>query len=124
MGQPDLSLELSAIIWWILSRDSLCRMKRSRKLTVAGVLDLVAGMGLALASVGGCMNVINAGRTQDAWMLALVAPGIVAMIAGIRILDRKKGWALALAGSICAILAGLGLVSTGIVVTSKREFLG
>ena len=99
-------------------------MKRSKKLTAAGVLDLVAGIGLALVSLCGCMNVINAGRTQDAWIVALAAPGILAMVAGIRILDRKKGWGLALAGSICAIAAGLGLVSTGIVATSRREFIG
>jgi hypothetical protein len=62
------------------------RMKRSRKLTVAGVLDLVAGLGLAFVSIGGCMNVINAGRTRDAWIVTLAAPGILAMVAGIRIL--------------------------------------
>jgi hypothetical protein len=97
-------------------------MKRSRRLTTVGVLDVVAGVAMELAGLGGCMNVINAGRSQDAWLIAAMAPGVVAMIAGFRILDGKKGWAFALAGSLCAIPVVLGLVSTGIVVSSRDDF--
>jgi len=97
-------------------------MKRSRKLTTAGILDVVAGVAMELVGLGGCMNVINAGRSQDAWLIALMAPGLVALIAGIRILDRKKSWGFALAGSLCAIPAILGLVSTGIIASSRDDF--
>jgi hypothetical protein len=97
-------------------------MKRNRKLTTAGTLDIVAGVTLELAGLGGCMNVINAGRSQDGWLIALMAPGLFAMIAGIRILDRKKNWAFALAGSLCAVPAVLGLVSTAIIASSRDDF--
>jgi hypothetical protein len=74
-----------------------------------------------MASFGGCMNVINAGKSSDAWMLALVIPGCLALIGGLYTGMRRQWW-LALVGSICAIAAAMGIVSTIIVARSKREF--
>ncbi len=97
-------------------------MNKSRKLRAIGILNVISGVGLALAGLGGCMNVINAGRTQDAWIIALLVPGTVAMISGLRVLDGKAGWHFAIVGSVCAIPAVAGLVSTAMVATCRAEF--
>jgi hypothetical protein len=94
---------------------------KTRKPNVAGVLNIVSGVIMILVSFGGCMQVINLGRLQDAWMFFLIIPGVVALVGGINAISRKK-WALALAGSICAIPALLGIVSTICVMDSKQEF--
>jgi hypothetical protein len=79
----------------------------TQKPNVAGILDMVSGIGLC--------------RTQDAWMLALIIPGLLALIGGIYARQRIK-WVLAILGSICAIPVFLGVISTILVVTSRGEF--
>jgi hypothetical protein len=93
----------------------------TRKPDVAGILDMVSGIGLGLVSLGGCMNVINGGRTQDAWMLALIIPGVLALVGGIYARQRTN-WVLAFIGSICAIPVFLGVISTVLVFITKKEF--
>jgi hypothetical protein len=93
----------------------------TRKPNVAGIMNMVSGCLLCLASFGGCMNVINGGRTQDAWMLSLFIPGVLALVGGIYARTRKK-WYLALVSSICAIPAVLGIGSIILIALSKREF--
>ncbi len=90
-------------------------------LNIAGILDIVAGILLMLFSFGGCMNVINAGRNSDAWMIALFIPGCLALIGGLYARARRN-WVLALLGSICAIPAAVGIVSTIFVIRAKQEF--
>ncbi|MEW6143065.1 MAG: hypothetical protein AB1597_07960 [Chloroflexota bacterium] len=67
------------------------------------------------------MDVINAGKTEEAWMLALYILGAIALIGGIYALSRSN-WRLALIGSICAIPTGIGVLSTIFVVLSRKEF--
>lgn len=67
------------------------------------------------------MNVINAGRTQDAWMLALFIPGVLALVGGIYA-RRRTTWPLVFIASICAIPAVLGIASTVLITLSRNEF--
>ena len=97
------------------------RTQSPRKPVVAGILNIVAGAVGIMASFGGCMNVVNAGRTQDAWLILLAIPGTFALIGGIYA-RRRKQWPLAFVGSLCAIPAVLGIVSTALTVLSKKEF--
>ncbi len=59
------------------------------------------------------------------WFLVIVTAilSIVALIGGIFAVQRK-GWGLALTGSICAILQNgiLGIISTIFVALSRKEF--
>jgi len=68
------------------------------------------------------MNVINAGRTQDAWILSLIIPGALAIVGGIYA-RKRRNWTLALIGSICAIPAVLGIGSTTLLALSRKEFV-
>lgn len=88
---------------------------------IAGVLNIISGIIIIMISFGGCMNVINAGRTQDAWMLALFIPGGLALVGGIYA-RRRTTWTLAFIGSICAIPAVLGIASTVLIMRSRKEF--
>ena len=93
----------------------------TRKPVVAGILNIVSGAVGIMASFGGCMNVVNAGRTQDAWIILLVIPGTLALIGGIYA-RRRTQWRLAFIGSLCATPAVLGIVSTVLILLSKKEF--
>jgi hypothetical protein len=101
--------------------DKPTNVHNARAPVIAGVLNIIAGVLGIMASFGGCMNVINAGRTQDAWMIALVIPGSIALVGGLYA-RRRSNWLLALLGSICAIPAVLGLISTALIVASRKEF--
>jgi len=96
-------------------------MIQTNKPNVAGILNIVSGIIIIMISFGGCMNVINAGRTQDAWMFALLVPGALALVGGIYA-RRRTTWPLAFTGSICAILAVLGIASTVLITLSRNEF--
>jgi hypothetical protein len=96
-------------------------LKRTSKPKIAGILNMIAGVVFGAAAFGGCMNVINAGRTDDAWMVALLIPGTLSLIGGIYALSREK-WPLAFAGSILAIPIGLGILSTICITLSRNEF--
>jgi hypothetical protein len=96
-------------------------VKNTKAPIIAGVLNIIAGVFGIMTSFGGCMNVINAGRTQDAWIIALVIPGSLALVGGLYA-RRKSNWLLALTGSICAIPAVLGLISTVLIVSPRKEF--
>jgi hypothetical protein len=96
-------------------------MKITRKPNVAGILNIISGIILIMISFGGCMQVINLGRTQDAWIISLIIPGALAFVGGIYS-RRRKQWSWALVGSICSIPAVLGIVSTVFIITSKQEF--
>ena len=96
-------------------------LKRTSKPKVAGILNMVSGFVLGAASFGGCMNVINAGKTEDAWMLLLLIPGTLSLVGGIYALSRRK-WGLALTGSILAIPIGLGILSNTFNALFRREF--
>jgi hypothetical protein len=96
-------------------------VRNTRMPSIAGTLNIVSGVLGIMASFGGCMNVINAGRTQDAWMIALIIPASLALIGGIYA-RKRSNWLLSLIGSICAIPVVLGLPSTVMIVSSKKEF--
>jgi hypothetical protein len=97
------------------------RISHTNMPKVAGILNIISGIIIIMISFGGCKNVINAGRTQDAWMFALLIPGSLALVSGIYA-RRRTTWFLALTGSICAIPAVLGIASTVLITLSRNEF--
>lgn len=101
----------------------------------AGILDLLAGItgviwGIAVAVVGGLLTFFAKG-VGAAWGGVAAALSIVAIVGGVYAL-RKKHWGLALAGSICVLIAGIFLLSPPIItfaiaaivitILGKRQF--
>jgi hypothetical protein len=52
----------------------------------------------------------------------LVIPGVLYIIAGVLSLKRR-GWILALIGSICTIPLGLGIIAVVLLALSKNDFI-
>lgn len=97
--------------------------------TAAGILNIIAGVGqliggLAIAIAGSFGGVFFGMPWLGALGFPLIALGIVALVGGIYALKRQM-WGLALAGSICVIVAGnllFGILSLVFIVTGKGEF--
>src|SRR5208283_3014290 len=99
----------------------------------AGVFDILSGvlwigvlLYVTLVAIGLSVGLGTSLSTSSDIRLGLVlvlliAPAIVSIFGGISALKRKQ-WKWALAGSIFAIPFVLGLVSTALVILSKKEF--
>jgi len=114
-------------------------MKRTWKPTVAGILNVIAGVfgllgGLVLVVLGSVgsefLAYLGCGMPQlapFAFLLATGVPllilGILALIGGIYAL-RRKIWGLALAGSIATVLFSqlLGILAIIFIALSEEEF--
>jgi len=115
-------------------------MQKTWKPTVAGILDVIAGV---FALVGGLVLIVlgsTGGLFLDyfelgifqwvplAFLLAVGVPllvlGILALVGGIYAL-RRKVWGLALAGSIATVLFSqlLGILAIIFIALSEDEFV-
>ncbi len=124
-------------------------VQKTWKPTVAGILNIVAGVTGLLGAIGVIIGIIvfvsvgSAPFLADMWrdigglgvgpnlliIILVIAAifsavlGIFPLIGGIYALKRKK-WGLALAGSIIAIFGSsvMGILATIFTVMSKNEF--
>lgn len=109
-------------------------MERTRKPTAAGILCIVAGSLIVVIPIAmlGAAGVHTPGPGDDplagfliviAFCIPSMMLGTVAIVGGIYAL-RRQIWALALAGSICALPAGLvlGILAIIFIVRGKGEF--
>ena len=114
-------------------------MERTWKATVAGILNVIAGVfgllgGLVLVVLGsvgsGFLTYLGLGMLQlapFAFLLATGLPllilGILALVGGIYAL-RRKMWGLALAGSIATVLFAqlLGILAIIFISLAEKEF--
>jgi hypothetical protein len=84
-----------------------------------GILDLVAGgigfiVGAVTATIGGLATWVWHGAGAAYGVVVLIL-AIMAIVGGIYAL-RKRGWGLALAGSICALIAGILIISPPVII--------
>jgi hypothetical protein len=84
-----------------------------------GILDLVAGgigfiVGAVTATIGGLATWVWHGAGAAYGVVVLIL-AIMAIVGGIYAL-RKRGWGLALAGSICALIAGILLIGFPLII--------
>jgi hypothetical protein len=108
-------------------------MKTTWKPLVTGILEIIAG---GLAVIVGCglymsARIANLLTTVPPWIntlltypgIPLVLLGALAITGGIYAL-RRRGWAMALTGSISALIASplLGLVALILALLSKKEY--
>ena len=115
-------------------------MERTWKPTVAGILDVIAGIfalmgGLVLVVLGsagtGFLSYFGFGMLQLAPLALLLATGIPLLLLGILALVggiyalRRKMWGLALAGSIATVLFSqiFGILAIIFIALSEDEFL-
>jgi hypothetical protein len=107
--------------------------RRTWKPKVGGILTIIAGV---LTVIVGTALVISGVDLASEWWgfgmllfgfaglgLLAVLTGVFALVGGICAL-RRRSWGLALAGSICAIPAGLilGILAIIFIVKGKHEF--
>jgi len=101
------------------------RVQRCRA-TAAGVLCVIAGVGQV--SVGAILTVAAFFAAELAgleWLgfvgIGVVVLGIMSMIGGVFAMKRRR-WGLALAGSICALVAvNIGLAIPAILLLSLAK---
>ena len=115
-------------------------MKRTWKPTIAGILDVIAGVfaligGLVLVVLGsagtGFLSCCGFGMLQFPSLVLLLATGIPLLVLGILALVggiyalRRKVWGLALAGSIATVLFSqlLGILAIIFIALSEDEFV-
>ena len=107
-------------------------MERTWKPTTAGILSIIAGVGQVIGGIlfgiiggvaGGLADIPMVTGIFEFMAIPIVILGIVAIVGGIFALKRTK-WALALAGSICALFGPwiLGIPSIIFVIMGKGEF--
>ena len=111
-------------------------MERTWKPTVAGILNIVAGVLGLLAGIGLALMFQILGSLAAEFIpglpsgplfaligVPLIILGIVAIVGGIFAL-RRRIWGLAYAGGICALLLTLilGILSITFVSLGKSEF--
>ncbi|MFC1907251.1 hypothetical protein ACFLW8_04115 [Chloroflexota bacterium] len=98
-------------------------MERTRKPTVAGILDIISAV-FVLGQGFGCFLQWHSLEARIAFPVIVIA-GILAIVGGIYAL-RRKMWGLALAGSICTTLSlytfYLGIIAIIFTAWSKNEF--
>ena len=97
----------------------------------AGILSIMAGLLWIIGELfislvlGGLSIILDVGILPAflLWLIgaAIAVPGILAIVGGIFSLRRRQ-WALALIGSVCAIPLGLGIAATILLALSRREF--
>ena len=107
-------------------------MKRSRKLTVAGILDLIAGglgfylgpyyqvsLSISIGNGPGSIEFWNGAYIYLAELVILVVLPIASGVASL----RGKTWGLAFAGSLCAIpVLFIGLPASILLWQSKEDW--
>jgi len=113
--------------------------EKTWKPTAAGVLSIICGVGQVIGGmvfavgssflarftemefIGGVIERFSGSYTLIGALLIVL--GVIAIVGGICAL-RRRIWGLALAGSICALPAGLilGILATIFVISGKREF--
>ncbi|HXZ29808.1 MAG TPA: hypothetical protein VEG43_01435 [Dehalococcoidia bacterium] len=106
-------------------------MEKTWKPTVGGILAIISGAFEVIAFLVLFVFFIPPPPFFVGWpllgpvgtMLIVLVVGIIAIVGGICALLRKT-WGLALAGSICALPAGviLGVLAIIFIVLGKREF--
>ncbi|MFC2041566.1 hypothetical protein ACFLTY_04535 [Chloroflexota bacterium] len=98
-------------------------MEKTRKPTVAGILDIISAV-FVLGQGFGCLLQWHLLEARVAFAVIVIA-GLLAIIGGIYTL-RRKIWGLALAGSICATLSlytfYLGIIAIIFTARSRNEF--
>jgi len=113
--------------------------EKTWKPTAAGILSIICGVGQVIGGmlfavgssflarftemefIGGVIERFSASYTLIG--ILLIVLGVIAIVGGICAL-RRRIWGLALAGSICALPAGLilGMLAIIFVISGKREF--
>jgi hypothetical protein len=107
-------------------------MVRTNKPTIAGWLDIAAGIigllfvaFLTILAIGFAIGFSNPSELNQIriWsvLFALAIPGILAIIGGVFSLKRRT-WILAMIGSVCAVPLVLGIISVVLLVQSRNEF--
>ena len=94
-------------------------MERTWKPTAAGMLCIIAGI------IGVIPGIVAVMADSSIGMLGApsIVPGIIAIIGGIYSLKRR-GWGLALAGSICALFGPAGFfVIFGLFVVKYADMV-
>ena len=98
-------------------------METTRKPKIAGILSIISAV-FILGQSFGCLLQWHMAGAQIAFYVFIIA-GILAIVGGIYAIRRKR-WALALAGSICAVLSlytwFLGIIAIVFMIRSKSEF--
>jgi hypothetical protein len=107
------------------------KMEKTWKPTVGGILAIIAGALEVIAFLVLVVFLFPAPPFFVGWpllgptgtMLIVLVIGIIAIVGGICALLRRT-WGVALAGSICALPAGviLGVLAIIFIVLGKREF--
>ena len=104
-------------------------MEKTWKLSVAAVLDMVAGL---IMLILGCLWAIMAvhlailsapyygGWTAAPWFIIPIL-GIIALVGSVYV-SKAKRWKWAVIGSACAALVGLGILALIFVIRSKKDF--
>lgn len=108
-------------------------MARTYLPVIAGWFDILAGIigllfvaFLALLTIGLTIGFGTTGGSQERiWSIfsLLAIPGILAIVGGVFSL-RRRGWIMAIVGSICAAPLALGIVSLVLIILSRKEFKG
>ena|SRR5271157_1711086 len=105
----------------------------NKKPLISGWLDIVAGtiwiFGVAFLTLIILGFSVGFGTPKGSNMLHLciiiivvALPGVLSIFGGVVSLKRPS-WILALIGSICAILLGLGIIAVVLLAQSKNEFI-
>ena len=107
---------------------SLEPVQRTWKPTVAGILTIIAGSfnliaGIVVAAVGEMVGPLVGFLGFGAFGAPLIALGIVSIVGGVFALQRR-GWGMALAGTICSLPALwiLAIPAIVFIALSKQEF--
>jgi len=114
-------------------------MEKTWMPTVAGILDIIAGVfglfgGIGVAIASGFLSALGRGFTGALYMpvvsfnlmmvaIPIIIIGILAIVGGVYALVRRM-WGLALAGSIAAFIPSwpLGVAALILTTLSKNEF--
>ncbi len=91
-------------------------MEKTWKPTTAGILSIIAGI---IGVIPGIVVVAS----REMFGAPSIVPGAIAIIGGINAL-RRRGWGLALAGSICALFGPAGfLVIFGLLAVKYADMV-
>ncbi|MCJ7669957.1 MAG: QVPTGV class sortase B protein-sorting domain-containing protein [Dehalococcoidia bacterium] len=101
-------------------------MEKTWKPTAGGICAILGGVveviiGLVTVTFGGIAAPLGFGALFGAIGAPFIILGIIAIVGGIYATKRRT-WGLALAGSICALPAGLGILAIIFVIMGKGEF--
>jgi hypothetical protein len=131
VGYLDILLISKYTVFPQLSYMRESNMERTWKPTVAGILQIVAGVILALFSIALGSTIAYCGRHGEQYQLSqefdflFLVTGLlslVSIIGGIHSL-RRTNWEWSLAGAICSSFVLLGIPALILVTGSKKEFL-